>query len=273
MMTWNPFDWTADLFLTFYVSMAAIVFLAGLGLKMSIGSSAPAIRKLDALELAYLGGGARRVGDVALLNLMLAKAATIGSVDYRITVTGQTPFDTLMGRPTPLPVVHGMTRKGFQAVVKPLVDRIQSGLQELGYCPTDEQMMSFRTTIVPFVLILLGVGVIRAVVGAERHHPIGILVFFLILTVFAGIALAKRPTRTRAGADVLENYQASHTRASRAPRDHELVLAVALSGAEILSGTPYASVYAASKKMRGSDDGCGGCGGCDGGCGGCGGCD
>jgi uncharacterized protein (TIGR04222 family) len=216
------------------------------------------------LELAYLGGGADRLGDVALLNLMLANAATIGSKDYKITVTDETPLEPVLGWPIYPPVGSAMTRGEFQTEVTPLVGRVQSRLQELGYCPTDEQMMSFRMTVVPFILLLLGVGVIKAVVDAERHQPIVILVFLLILTVFAGIALAKGPRRTRAGTDALENYQASHARAARAPRDNELVLAVALSGAVILLGTPYASVLAASeKKESGRDGGCGGCAGCD----------
>jgi uncharacterized protein (TIGR04222 family) len=42
------------------------------------------------------------------------------------------------------------------------------------------------------------------VVGAERHHPVGILVFLLVVTAFAGTVLATRPTRTRAGKDVLQ---------------------------------------------------------------------
>jgi uncharacterized protein (TIGR04222 family) len=124
-------------------------------------------------------------------------------------------------------------------------------------------------TVLPIVGLLLASGIIKALVGAERHHPVGFLVVLLILTTFVGIALARSPTWTRAGKDVLRTYQASHARASRAPLDHELLLAVALSGAVVLSGTAYASVYAASKTMNSGGDG-GGCGG--GGGGGCGGC-
>jgi hypothetical protein len=111
--------------------------------------------------------------------------------------------------------------------------------------------------------------VTKAFLGAERHHPIGLLLMLLLITAFGGIALARRSTRTRAGKQVLKTYQASNARASRAPLDHELLLAMALSGAVVLSGTAYASVYAASKTMGSGSDGgsCGGGGG--GGCGGC----
>src|SRR4029077_19026662 len=166
--------------------------------------------------------------------------------------------------PTRLPLKPDMTRQQFQTAVKPLVERVQGGLQEFGYCPTNDQMSSFRLTVLPFVGLLLVFGIIKAFVGAERHHPVGFLVVLLILTTFVGIALARSPTPTRAGKDVLRTYQASHALASRAPLDHELLLAVALSGAVVLSGTAYASVYAASKTMNSGGDG-GGCGGGGGG--------
>jgi uncharacterized protein (TIGR04222 family) len=165
-----------------------------------------------------------------------------------------------------------MTRQQFQTAIKPIVEQIQERLQQLGYSPTDEQMMSFRMNILPFVLVLLAFGTTKAFIGAERHHSVGILVFLLVLTAVAGIALAARPTRTQAGKDALQSYQSSHARASRAPLDHELLLAVALSGPVVLSGTAHAPVYAASKTMSsGGDGGGGGCGGGGGG-GGCGGC-
>jgi uncharacterized protein (TIGR04222 family) len=264
-MIWNPFDWTAGPFLAFYLTVAIIVFLLGFCFWSMIGPAARATRQLSVLELAYLAGGARRLGDAVLLSLMSANGATIAPKGHKITVTDQTPLATLMGRPTVLPVLPDMTRQQFQTALKPLVERIQGRLQELGYCPTDDQMTSFHMTVLPFVGLLLVFGIIKAFVGAERHHPVMFLVILLILTTIAGIELAKRPTRTRAGKEVLQTYQASHARASRAPLDHELLLAVALSGAVVLSGTAYASVYATSQTMNSGGDG----GGCGGGCGGC----
>src|SRR5450631_46871 len=268
-MTWNPFDWTAGPFLALYLTIAAIVFLLGFRFRSMIGPAARATHQLSVLELAYLAGGARRLGDAVLLSLMSGNGASIAPKGHKITVTDQTPLATLMGRPTLLPVSPNMTRQQFQTAIKPLVERVQRRLQELGYCPTDDQMTSFRMTVLPFVALLLVFGIIKAVVGTERHHPVGILVFLLVVTAFAGIVLARRPTRTRAGRDVLKAHQASHARASRAPLDHELLLAVALSGAVVLSGTAYASVYAASRTMNSGGDGGSGCGGGGGGCGGC----
>jgi uncharacterized protein (TIGR04222 family) len=273
-MPWNPFDWTAGPFLTLYVTSAVILFLLGFRLKSTIGPPAQATHPLSELELAYLAGGARRLGDAALLSLTSGNGAAIDPGGQKITVTDQAPLARLMSRPPLLAVRPNMTRQQFQTAVKPLVERIQARLQACGYYPTDEQMTSFRATILPFVGLLLLFGLTKAFVGAERHHPVGFLVILLILTAFAGIALATYPTRTRAGKDVLQTYQASHARALRAPLDHELLLAVALSGAAVLSGTAYAQVYAASRTMSsGGGDGGSGCGGGGGGGGGgCGGC-
>ena len=275
-MPWNPFDWTAEPFLALYLTLAFMVFFLGFSVRSTIGPAARLTHPVSELELAYLAGGARRLGDAALLGMTSANGASISLENHKITVTNQRPLAALMSRPPLLQFEPDMTRQQFQTAIQPLVARVQSRLQELGYYPTDEQMTSFRMAVLPFVVVLFVLGMFKVLVGAERHHPVGFLVVLLVLTAFAGIALAKRPTRTRAGKDVLQTYLASHARASRAPLDHELPLAVALSGVVVLSGTAYTSVYAASQTMSkgsgcGSGGGCSGGGGGDGG-GGCGGC-
>jgi uncharacterized protein (TIGR04222 family) len=269
-MAWNPFDWTAGPFLVLYVTSAVIVLLLCYGARSSIGPAAQATQPLTVLELAYLAGGARRLGDAILLGLMAGSGATITPRGDKITVTDPTPLLPLLDPPPALPAEPDMTRQQFQTTVKPAAERIEQRLQGLGYCPTAEQMASFRVSVLPFVGLLLMFGIIKAVVGAERHHPVGFLIVLLVITACAGIALATRPIRTRAGEDALQTFRASHARAARAPREHELLLAVALSGAVVLSGTPYAPVYAASQTMNSGGDGGSGCGG--GGGGGCGGC-
>jgi uncharacterized protein (TIGR04222 family) len=266
-MTWNPFNWTAEPFLALYVALAAVVFLWGFSVRSAIGPAASATRQLSVLEIAYLAGGARRFGDAVLLSLTSGNGATIAS-DYKITVTSQAPLAILRGRPSLLQFQPGMTRQEFQTAIKPFVEQVQERLQQFGYCPTDEQMAAFRMNVLSFVALLLMFGATKAFIGAGRNHPIGILVVLLVLTAFAGIVVATRPTRTRAGKDVLRDYQASKARAARAPLDHELLLAVALSGTVVLSGTAYGSVHAAAQTMRSGGDGGSGCGG-GGGCGGC----
>ena len=270
-MPWNPFDWTAGPFLTLYLIIAAAVLVWGFSLRAMIGPPARVTHPLSELELAYLAGGARRLGDTVLLSLTSANAASIDPTGSRINVSSQSPLTNLMSRPPLLSFERDMTRQQFQSALAPLVERIERRLQELGYHPTSEQMASFRFSVLPFVGLVVLFGMAKAFIGAERHHPVGFLVVLFIVTAIAGVLLWRTPTRTRAGKDALGSYKASHARASRAPLDHELLLAVALSGPVILAGTAYAPVYAAAKTMSSGGDGGGGCGGGGGG-GGCGGC-
>jgi len=272
-MTWNPFDWTAGPFLALYMTLAAGLIALGFRLRSTIGPARQMTGKVNALELAFLAGGAPRLGDAVLFSLASGKGATIDPINNSITVADQRPLATLMDRPPLLPVRPNMTRRQFQTAIEPLVARVRGRLQTLGCYPTAEQMAAFRMNTLPFVGLLLAFGTTKAVVGAERHHPVGILLVLVGLTAFAGIILAMAPARTRAGNTILRTYREAHARAARAPLDHELLLAVALSGAVVLSGTDYAPVYAASQTMKGDGGGgCGGGGGGDGGGGGCGGC-
>ena len=171
--TLNPFDWTAGPFLTAYTLLAAVVFWVCFRVKSMIGPPAQATRQLSVLELAYLAGGAPRLADAALLGLTSGNGATIDSSGQKINVIDQSPLATLMGRLPPLAFSANMTRQQFQIAVGPIVERVQARLRQLGYYPTDDQIMFFRMTVLPFVGLLLLFGIVKAFIGAERHHPIG----------------------------------------------------------------------------------------------------
>ncbi|KGT80751.1 hypothetical protein MA20_04800 [Bradyrhizobium japonicum] len=276
-MEFNPFNWTAGPFLTLYLALAFTIFFLGFRLKSQIGPAMTAGGKLGVLELAYLAGGANRLGDTVLFRLTSGHGATIEPNGHKITVTDQSPLAALIHRPPQLQFDPSMTRKQFQNSIGPIVERIEGLLQRSGYCPTREEMASFRLTVLPLIAALIVFGLTKAAIGASRHHPVDFLLFLVLLTAVGGIILASTPRRTQAGTQLLESYQTAHERASRAPRDSELLIALALSGAVVLTGTAHASVYSASQTMSssgsGSSDGGGGCGGGGGGGGGgCGGC-
>ncbi|CCD84835.1 conserved membrane protein of unknown function [Bradyrhizobium sp. ORS 285] len=270
-MALNPFDWTAGPFLLVYIVLGAIVFLKGFVLRGTIGPTAATPQPpLNELELAYLAGGTARLGDTVLLGFAANNAATFTARDH--TVTDQAPLAMLLDRPPKLALRPEMTRQEFQEALAPLTARIQARLEALGYAPTTSQMTAFRKSVLPFVGALVLFGLIKVLVGTSRHHDVGFLMMLIFATVLGAAVLARAPTRTHAGNEVLRSYQATHARAARAPREHELLLAVALTGASVLSGTAYASVLATSKALSSSGGGCGG-GGCGGGGGGgCGGC-
>ena len=211
-MIWNPFDWTAGPFLTLYLFLAAIVFLVGFRLKSMIGPLAHATPQLSVLELAYLAGGARRLADAVLLRLTSGNGATIDTKGQKITITDQTPLATLMSRLPVLAFYPDMTRQQFQRAVGPIVERVQGRLQQLGYYPTDEQMMSFRMTVLPFVGLLMLFGDLQGLCRRGTSPSSRVSGFPSHRHRFASFVLARRPTRTRAGNDVLQAYQASHAR-------------------------------------------------------------
>ena len=152
-MTWNPIDWTAGPFLTLYATLAGMIFLAGFLWRSAIGPAGNAVRKLNVLELACLSGGARRIGDAMLLGLITGNGAAIDPKGNTITVIDQAPLAGLLGQSTALPFQPGMSRTQFQETVKPVIERIRSRLQQLGYVPSDAQMMNFRMTVLPFVAL------------------------------------------------------------------------------------------------------------------------
>jgi uncharacterized protein (TIGR04222 family) len=273
-MEWNPFDWTAEPFLILYATLAVLFFMAAFFFRSRLGPATVRSARLRDLELAYLAGGANRLGDVALLCLTANGGATIDAKTSKINVSDQSPLAAIADHATPLAVAPDMTRAQFQKAVKPLADRTQSLLETLGFSPTDDEVAAFRMPVLLAAVCLLVFGAIKAFVGASRHHPVGLLIILLIVTgVIAVFMLASRPLRTRAGTAALETYKETYARPSRAPLDHEMMLAVALSGTVVLTGTAYARVHAAAQTMRdggGGGDGGGGCGG--GGGGGCGGC-
>ena len=176
----NPLDWTAAPFLALYVGLAALVFGAGFFLRFEIGPALGRRHQLNELEWAYLAGGAARVGDVALLCLMARGGGRIDAVTNAITVDDQAPLEALSGGRIAMRFSPGMSRKAFQSAISPLVERVRERLQNIGYAPTDTQMSAFRLSTLPFVGLLLALGVAKAVVGSERHHPVGILVVLLL---------------------------------------------------------------------------------------------
>ncbi|MGJ4950962.1 TIGR04222 domain-containing membrane protein [Bradyrhizobium sp. HKCCYLS20291] len=269
-MALNPFDWTAGPFLLFYVACAGVLFFIAFQARHMIGPAATTIHPLTELDLAYLAGGPHRLGDVVLLGLAAQKAATLTPRDHKITVSDKAPLAALIDRPPQIKFGAEMSRHEFQRALVPLTMRVEDRLRAIGYAPTGPQMTAFRSSLLPFVGALLLFGVIKVVVGAARHHSVEFLLILLAATCFVAYISTRTPTRTRAGSDALRHYETSHARIARAPREHELLMAVALSGAMVLSGTAYASVLAASKTSS-SGSGCsgGGCGGGGGGCGGC----
>jgi len=266
----NPFDLTAGPFLTLYVGITAGLFFLGFYLRNNLGQKRVPESELTAFELAYLAGGSTRLGETILLSLLTGNSAVVSADGQTINVSNQVPIRSHISKPDRISFPSDMSVGDFHRTVEPWVTQVQERLQSLGYTPTLDQLAPFRLTFLPAYLFVLIFGLIRFVLGVQRGHPVGFLVIIILVTAVAALCmLAIEPSRTIAGSAILRKHQVRHARAARAPLDDEWLLAIALSGSVVLSGTSYAAVFTASRK---SDSGGSGCGGDGGGCGGCGGC-
>ena len=130
-------------------------------------------------------------------------------------------------------------------------------------------MTAFRVQAAAILFVPVALGIAKAFIGASRDKPIGILLVLLAATGVLGFIVLRPQWSTPAGRRALERARTTNGRAARAPLNDELMLAVALSGTEVLAGTAYAQLHAA-RQSGGDGGGGGGCGGGGGGCGGCG---
>jgi uncharacterized protein (TIGR04222 family) len=266
----NPLDWTAEPFLSLYGTLAGLACLICFFLRERIGRAETLPARLDALQLAYLTGGPQRVADVVALGFMAANAQTAGRVNSPASFGAPLelspelrPFRNCLAAGDPVSTAF---RRAAVAQASGLSDKLES----MGLAPTSAEMSSYRIRAAAILFVPLALGIAKAFVGASRDKPIGILIVLLIATGVLAVFLLRPEWSTPAGRQALEKARMNGTRAARAPLNHELMLAVALTGTVVLTGTAYAQLHEARQSSSGGDGGGGGCGGGGGGCGGCG---
>jgi uncharacterized protein (TIGR04222 family) len=290
----NPFDWPGLVFLSFYF----LLFLLGLAtavwlrwrLRLPPPDEGAETPQLEPYQVAYLAGG-----PVLALNAVLSRLAAGGYLviepkTLKMTSKSDLP-DTADSLEKAVFAEIGLSDnlRALRRQTGSLIDRLADPLHENGLLVPPERSLAAR--LVP-VMVMLGVamiGLIKIVVGAERHRPVGFLIIGCIVTVVAGLVGFARPVfRSRRGDDILdrlrrENAPLQTMAAHRAEnlRGTDLTLAVALFGLGVLSLGPLADLRKMLQPPMGSSGSCGGggswggggCGGggCGGGCGGCGG--
>ena len=274
-MPMNPLDWTAGPFLALYAALALLTGVVCFWLRQRVGPSDVAYTKLTAPELAYLNGTRNRVSDTVLVEFLTAKVANSSDDAAQVSFNAGgrlpaalEPFRYLMD-------AGPMKRSEFYRRMKDGVAAVRERLERLGYVPDRAAVWQHRLTVIGLWAVPLILGFSKVAVGMERHKPVGILGFFLFISVMALLNFLIRPYRSAAGRQLLAIENKASERAARAPLANEFALAVALTGLAVLSGSAYASIYTASKAGGGSGcggTGCGGGGGDGGGGGGCGGC-
>jgi uncharacterized protein (TIGR04222 family) len=226
-----------------------------------------------------LAGGRTRFGETVLARLLARGAITIGQDGFRCHSIAASPSAAaerdVLSLPSPFKwkAVREMLAGAAVQLEQRLVD--QGLLMEQG----EARQLGLYATI-PLVL-LIGFGLIKVVIGMGRDRPVGFLVAFIVATVVVALVrLFRIDRRTRAGISAVSEARLRADRLRRASTEAETGMAVALFGTAILIGSPIADLHGFRRQTGdssggggcgggGSSDGGSGCGG--GGCGGCGG--
>lgn len=260
-------DWTAGPFLALYVASACASLAAAFMLSSLLrrGEARRSGRsRFTPAELGLLAGGAGRAADVLIIEDIAA-----GRVVSETRGREFGPFSTR----SDILVLGGQDVKRAWLVAEKAdeIAVLRSGLVEEGLIPAAARRRSIRRATAAVVGPVVLLGLAKLAVGIERGKPVGILLFLLVVTAVAALALAAaRSHSSEAGRALIETYRVEHARALRAPRSEEVIAAFAVVGASALAGT---ALEAYGRLMKAEDGGgCGGGSGCGGGgCGGCGG--
>ncbi len=276
----NPFDWDGPSFLGLYVLLMIAALVISLMLRRRArDTGVRAAQPATPYEWAYLAGGPSRCVDAGVAQLMADQV-----VDWDPSLRALKVVKRRVELDPPLDLIwRSIAANGdpnaIQRRATSQLDAVRHSLEKQGLWMNDAQANVSRwISSAPF-LILLAMGLIKIVIGIQRHRSVELLVFLSIVVLVAALTtLLKRPKRTRAGDAALVRGKRSFDRQLRAPENKELGLAVALVGTAVLSGTAYAQYHQVrhppsdsstsssnSDSGSGGDSGGGGCGGCGGG--------
>ncbi len=278
----NPFDWTAGPFLSFYALLAAVtlISLAWWHGHLGDGRSGGQLDGLDAFEIAYLAGGAKRAHDTALVGLLEAGALQTTGRGGRLEPNRSADLPPRLHQYWP--EMQGATsRIRFRGAMRGREKAARADLAARGLIAPGAAQANYVLLSLLTLCALSAFGILRISNGIARDKPVGFLTLLVILTFITGLIIISRsPYRTPAGRRALKTFKHAKSRAIRAPMSDEVMLAFALGGAAVLADRPYQSVFrsngsgdsggcGSSVDSGGGDSGGGGDGG--GGCGGCGG--
>lgn len=281
----NPLDWTGGEFLKLYLVATLCVLVASVLIRRAARDTGAARgARPEALELAYLAGGATRCADAGIAQMLAEGQVEWDAAATKLRSTGGArrlgePFEQIAqciaadGEPD-----RAVSRAALR------LDNVRKALVAKGLWLDDAGAWRARWWSALPWLLLAGFGAAKILVGISRGKPVAFLVILSIITTVVGlILLLKRPGRTRAGDRAIAEARVQHARAIRAPRAQEAGLAVALLGTAALSGTAWASYHQSrmppsssssdsgssgsdsGSSDSGGDSGGGGCGGCGGG--------
>jgi len=281
-VTIDPFEWTGPQFLLMYIPLLIAAFIGARFWRQQLcdnGSEGSGLG-LDSLQVAYLSGGEKRTIDAGVAELMAGDALRWEGAKF---IRGsRSPSTTSLGK------LMQVLLERQDGTKKPKPDwpfePLRQALESRGLVLSRGEEWRARLMPALVMAVVTVFGFMKVAAGIARDRPVGFLVVLCIFAALATIAFFKaRVERSRAGDKVLEQLQSEHASTTRAPRENDLGLAVALIGTTALAGTAYAAYHEARAATGGdSSSGCtssgsscsssdGGGSSCSSGCGGCGG--
>ncbi len=305
------FDWQGPQFLMFYLIslLAGGIWCwrrAGRALvPYEVPGDLPDLE--DPYEVAYLAAGAPRVTQMAVARLIQRDV-----VEWKKSFTGSRLIRKTADTPAGLKSIEerlwthlerqgdkGLSVKEVASLLAAHYPPVAVRLASRGLRPTEgERRSALMATIWPMI-VLLGIGVIKVIIGVSRDKPVLFLIGLMIVTLMLIVVISGRIGRlTRTGQKVLDNLREVHPADARLAGGMErgnleaVSMSLGLFGPMALNRLPWFSGIseemnqklggqAVAKGSEGGSSGCGGggCGGggggggsgCGGGCGGCGG--
>ncbi|MEG3438688.1 TIGR04222 domain-containing membrane protein [Pannus brasiliensis CCIBt3594] len=288
--TLDPIDFTGPRFLFFY----SLISLFGLGIAYwsrrslcSTNNGNPPPENLTPYEIAYLAGGKSRVRTTAIASLLQQGFAEIvddpsSNPPKAIGIKKEVDLNSITD-PIEKEVAQKISRGDeinallFYARLN-LEYKLKERLQQLGLLLTEQRAAKAHIYPAMILIFLLGLGVLKILVGLSRGSPVLFLIFLCFGLLYLSGQLFQKPSVSVSGERFLaefRNRQYSSLKTANKD-DPELLLSIAMFGTGVLVWKDcwpelYRVLYPSVSRPN-SNDGGGGCGGGGCGCGGCGGC-
>ena len=293
----NPLDMQGPDFLKFYLQAYIFVMLAAIALRRALrqpgGEATIRPQDLHPYEIAYLGGGADRATDAAVVALYHEKTISVDGDKLKISAMSlpehvhpveKAILASIGSESKSIDDVH----KGARGVSEELSNRLSAN----GLIVDETSAMMSR--LIPFLLqgMFILLGATKICVGLSRNRNVFYLVVIVVLQCVVAFFFLARPLRSRRGDRFYGEAKFAHSALETTAKTNvddlsrmDMALATGLFGLAACSATDMAilkNVIKPPPKYDGSSGwvsscggGCsGGSSGCGGGCGGggCGGC-
>lgn len=283
----NPLDLSGPDFIVLYLELAALAVVTTLVWRRLIQPTAavstPSAAGLDPLALALLTGGRPRLVDAGVASLLTSGHVRVAEQAQRLDIVlpappaPEAPLGDLLQV-----IVREPDTAQLVGHLDPIASPIEARLRQRGLIDGPDELRQLRWSVGP-IWIIVALGLAKIVVAEWRHRPDGFLIAVtLVLAIAGGVLLTSTRSHTAAGARLLARLRKDHAHALLAPRQQDVMLAVALGGTAVLASTLWADYHLRGSPFRaqnnssdggdssgsssdGGGDGGGGCGGCGGG--------